>query len=587
MWTVPNSVEQKAYFSKHAEKRRVFGWAQTLFQTGHFFLAYSFWVAIFTSALAGIINPPGWWGIGSLALGLLGGGVLMILHSTFRVTWSTYWYDRLDDDPNTDSSIFLPILILVLLLLSEQQGAKVFLQNKVAPVAEQSTAEADAALDAKSTALAADYEKGKADLATFYAERERDATAKTDRSIAEWSRKTVYSDNDRAFVNRNLASLSSQRMKIMDGVRAEREKDFTALRNEKTAAKQRAEGRHEAATSLILKKNAGEVARFETDMAQTGSHSWLISTVLLALIAALGYVRVRINVKSGILPVRNFTAIDQHGGWSEQIGTVLGDAWKRNVMVAATKMHKKLSPAEVHTIDGTLIAKASDYNSQRLPDSAPSIQPPLELDALLEKVRKKHGENLTGVQLAGELRLAATHNGSYLTIGKKSERGAADQPSATDAHPFYVELLARAAAKTDDIEVAAPTPPLFIAGLPEFCVTASQPVTQVEPDLAAMGGDEFIEFMTVKMKRDIPNLLNGNGIAATVIQRLKQVLEITASRVGHPGFSARRTTIVKLQNYLEGAFAAATKSATALLIPRHNLYDALGSVIESVELETA
>ena len=91
-----------------------------MFQLGHAALAFAAWATIYYWALerCAFLLPI----VPFMAL-----ATLVMLHWLLRVTWSTFWYDRLDDDPNTDSSVFLPILIIALLLVTEWKGAQQYL----------------------------------------------------------------------------------------------------------------------------------------------------------------------------------------------------------------------------------------------------------------------------------------------------------------------------------------------------------------------------------------------------------------------------------------------------------------------------
>ena len=111
VWSQPSTEEQVRYFSKHAPKLRAYGVIQTIMQAAHTALAFASWLMVFSWALQ---NTEWIW-----LAPIMSGGALITLHYLFRVTWSTFWYDRLDDDPNTDSSVFIPVAIIALLLVTE------------------------------------------------------------------------------------------------------------------------------------------------------------------------------------------------------------------------------------------------------------------------------------------------------------------------------------------------------------------------------------------------------------------------------------------------------------------------------------
>ena len=136
VWTQPQTDDQRRYYSKHAAEKRVFGWITTLLQTAHGAIAFAAWTAIYLWVFKNIpfMLPTA---------PFLAGGTLVALHILFRTTWQTYWYDKLDNDPNTDSPVWVPLAIIVLLLGAEVQGASKYLEAQVAPVAEKTTEQTD------------------------------------------------------------------------------------------------------------------------------------------------------------------------------------------------------------------------------------------------------------------------------------------------------------------------------------------------------------------------------------------------------------------------------------------------------------
>ena len=136
MWTQPETEEQQRYFSKHAPKRRAYGLIMTLLQAVHAFLAFPAWITNFEWALAKfpLLLPAAPW---------LAVVALTAFHWLFRVTWTTFWYDKLDKDDRTDSSPFLPIVILLVLLWTEKEGAERFLTGQITPPALVATTPVD------------------------------------------------------------------------------------------------------------------------------------------------------------------------------------------------------------------------------------------------------------------------------------------------------------------------------------------------------------------------------------------------------------------------------------------------------------
>ena len=164
VWTQPATDEQRSYYSKHAAEKRVFGWITTLLQTAHGAVAFAAWTAIYLWVFKNIpfLLPTA---------PFLAGGTLIALHILFRTTWQTYWYDRLDDDPNTDSPIWVHIAIIILLLGAEIQGARQYLAGQVAPIERHNTDDIDGAYRTEAASIEQAYRNDAAAITDLYKTR--------------------------------------------------------------------------------------------------------------------------------------------------------------------------------------------------------------------------------------------------------------------------------------------------------------------------------------------------------------------------------------------------------------------------------
>jgi hypothetical protein len=357
MWTKPETPEQRAYFSTHAPKRRVYGLIQTLLQAGHTALALAAWTALFSTSLAKIGVPP-------FYIMCISGLMLIVLHVLFRVTWETFWYDKLDKDTRTDSSPFLPIGIMIVLLITEKKGATEFLTKQVDPIVEKTTASLDSSHQAAIAALKMDYQEEVTRIEQSYAKAEETATKGVDASISAWQRKQIISDNDRNWVNSNIATLNTSRGKKVEQANVGKSDALAKALADYNTAKGNLGGRHGQQIALVDGHNTKERDRYEAELGEVDGYAWLISLFFLLAIGALGYARVRINVMSGILPVRNYTVLDQHGSFIERIQTAIGDAMNRRGLQAAVWIHRYLSPDKpLQSFDGTVVATPGEYNS--------------------------------------------------------------------------------------------------------------------------------------------------------------------------------------------------------------------------------
>lgn len=346
MWSQPQTAEQKRYYSKHSPKRKVYGWIMTLLQTAHGFLAFAAWTAVYVWVFTSI--PQFAWLATVLSI-----TTLFALHILFRTTWETFWYDRLDDDPQTDSSVFMPIAILALLLFAEINGASMYLTQQVKPVEVVETKNIDDQHATTLTSLNRIYQNEKAEIEALYKTKLKSATTVVDAQIR------------RARINGDKTGpLNAKRAQLIAPIEAQKtaalEAAFAKYNNGATTETDR-RGKSVAQVDQL---NEQEQNRYLTELGNVGTYAWVLSVALLALISGLGYARVRINVKSGILPLRNYTVLDAHGSVVERFATAFGDIFNRRSLQLAVWIHRIFSPKkELTSFDGTVVAKPGTYNS--------------------------------------------------------------------------------------------------------------------------------------------------------------------------------------------------------------------------------
>jgi hypothetical protein len=355
MWSKPATPQQQAYYSKHSPKLKVFAWAVTVKQIAHVLLALGAWTQIYEWATQSVPFLQ----FLAIPISLL---IVYTLHKIFEVTWETFWYDKLDDNDKTDSSIVLPLLILIVLVLSEKQGAQMFLEGKVKPASYKDDKELS---QSSSNQIAQEVQLNAAALAAIDAAYKPLLSAKSskyDSEIAAWQRRPVISDNDAVFIKRNVSAFEKKKQAALAELNAKKAAEIMS----QNAAHQDALAKIKARTSTLLARiddsNADETSRLESDLKAVRVSSWLISLFLVIGIAGLMYAQVAINVNSGILPIREFTDLDAHGSVLSQLAMVIGDIYKRRGVALASWIHEKGSPKSVRTIDGSVKIVEGSYN---------------------------------------------------------------------------------------------------------------------------------------------------------------------------------------------------------------------------------
>jgi len=414
MWSQPSTDAQRKYYSKHAPKRRVYGVIMTVLQGTHGALAFSAWSAVFVWALGKFAGDV------PMLITTLALGSLLAFHILFRVTWETFWYDRLDDDPNTDSSIFIPLVLFLLLLFIEQRGTALFLQGQIESPVAVDTHPIESEHSTTLASIEQGYNNEKSEIIATFKARESAATIKYDRAIAAERRRLNSAETpaDRRAINGRIASLNAQRDNALAPILAQKADalqraldNYTSRRNAETA-------RRDQSVAGITSTNQAEMMRYQTEMSSVHGYAWILSLSLLLLISALGYARVRINVKSGIIPLRNYTVLDAHGSTIERIGTAFGDAFNRRSQQFAVWLHRTLSPNDpITSFDGTVVARPGTYNTpdgflQPNPDPHPPVTDQEAILKVLEKA-KRHGIVLDSQNFLLEMQKAKAMNGSY------------------------------------------------------------------------------------------------------------------------------------------------------------------------------
>jgi hypothetical protein len=432
VWSQPSNEAQRRYFSKHSPKRRAYGVIQTMFQVGHAALAFAAWATIYYWALER-------WAFLLPAVPVLSLATLSMLHWLLRVTWSTFWYDRLDDDPNTDSSVFLPILIIALLLVTEWKGAQQYMLGQVKPPTIAPTTGVDSSYNHTTSGFQAEYQQEVAQITSTLDAKIRAAAAPYNGEIANLKARGARDDAERRYIATKIRQAEAQRTKATATAEQGKADALAKALADYQARKGTEAQRRDAKVLQIDQANQRAVTDHQSEVDSVGGYAWILSIIILGLILGLGYARVRINVKSGILPLRNYTVLDAHGSVPERLHTAISDAANRRSLQLAVFVHRLLSPRKAITsFDGTVVAQPGTYNTPHgffntpstataahtppppAPEPAQSPTPPSDSMVYEKVIRKLMAESAqSGVQvtpalLKSELQKAAEMNGHYM-----------------------------------------------------------------------------------------------------------------------------------------------------------------------------
>lgn len=414
MWTRPETPEQQRYYSKHAPERRVYGWVMTLMQMGHAMLAFAAWNAVYGWAL----EQFSWLYV---LVPVLAAFTLMALHVLFRTTWETYWYDKLDNDPQTDSPIIVPILIIIGLLGCEVYGAGKFLESKVEVAQKIDAKPISTEHQGEVADLRRQFSKDSARIVGVYAPKIAAVALPYQAKINRVKSTPAKDYAEAKWIKAQAKSIQAQCDQAIAPVLAQQAEELATASKGISARIQSAYDRHDRSLAEVENKNRNEDTRYQSELANTGPMSWIISVFLLGIIAVLGYRRVRINVMSGILPLRQYTILDAHGSAVERIWTALSDAMNRRWLQFAVWLHRFLSPNHALTsFDGTVVTRPGEYNTPEgfhqagTPPRQPQQKTREQAEAeVMAKLARNPGVKLTADQFASEVSKSIQSNGHY------------------------------------------------------------------------------------------------------------------------------------------------------------------------------
>lgn len=356
MYSRPTTDTQKTYYSRHGGKMAKYATFRAFSRVAWAIIAT---VGLRTVLLNTLSVLPQIEIVSWIAAAL----IVLAGHSLLEETLKTYFFDRFDDkdgDGNprdeADSSPLLPILILVGLVLADFLGARTYLYSNIAPAALANRSEIDSLREVARAEEKQFFVDAKAEIEQRFSAQHNSAAAQFDRQIATWQGKTVISDNDRAWITKNVRSLQVQKAATLAKILEKKAAELAEARRNYDTELGNVDRAHQMNLQRADLNDTNEMSRLLDEKSDAHTNSWMLSLFLAIIFVSTMYAQVRISAKSGILPHREYTTLHAHGGfWEKLFRHVIVDVWDRASHNFLVKIHSKLAVRNLADFDGHLI----------------------------------------------------------------------------------------------------------------------------------------------------------------------------------------------------------------------------------------
>jgi len=434
-WTSPETHEQKRYYSKRKGKLTAYEMGCLGVQVVWAYYDFPAYKALFDAAFEYV--PA----IAFMAT-YLAAGLLILMHYLLKETYTTYWFDKLDNDEETDSSIWIPILLMLALFIAGRFGVQMAAKDYIPPPTPIETNQVDAQKNELIAAIDRDYKASKENIAAAFSAKISAATIKVDAEIAALKNRRPADEQARRTINGMISQLKTKRAAILAPIESAKADSLSATLAYFDAQKKAETARHSRATLGIEQVNNKKSEEYEATMGHVSWASWFISGLFVILYCALARAIVSIKVKSGILPLRDHTVLDQYGGPIGRMIYVLKDIFNRQFYRLSIFIHR-MGTYGSHTLsimDSSYNPQEADYNTT---DSVLTLGKTYDDADLRSKVFQKvmteagqSGILVTQEMLKSELEKAKSMNGTYFSTPLGKPEPSAPAPAHTEGNPY-------------------------------------------------------------------------------------------------------------------------------------------------------
>jgi hypothetical protein len=362
-WTKPTSEAEIAYFSK---KGKLLGkYRSAITGLSYLWMLFAFFgIRLGIAHVLEAMSLPGWLPT------LLALALVTLIHPFLVEDTETYFFDKLDNDPATDSPWYIPALFILVVFLADRWGMQ-YLGERYGYVAKiESRSQYDTELRGDLLDLKQGYEVDVDDVNSLYDQQAKAAALPHRAIINDLKRKEKAK-------NQKYTSLISAEQRKLDeavaAVEAVRSFSLESLRLKLEADEKAAKTKHSAAIGDLTSTNDREKSKQSASEALTNYGSWVVAIFFVLAFVGLNWRYCQMSIRCGVRPLHVHTPLDKYGGVKGWFISTLKDIWRRQAVRLAGIIHEfgTKGTADLSDLDTSVRFGQSGYNSQP-PTPAPT-----------------------------------------------------------------------------------------------------------------------------------------------------------------------------------------------------------------------
>ena len=377
LYSKPTSHAQEKFYAR-------FAGVMTAHTVARRFVQYLIWFPLSSVALAVLVQqtvakffePPFW------TIFILCSIDVFFLHKLMSSGYKAHLFNKWDDDPDTNSSLWLYVGIGILLALLEWKTTANFFQANIEAPTLAKVEDVDAKRINRENQIKEEYLLSKSQIEENAAKQEELAAPSTFAEIRKLQETQPKTRADREYIKNRLATLDKQ-LAAYPTIRDIRKETSRRL-DEAIVKQQRALNQlgknYEGEVNDVAILNSSAQADYEASMNSANRYAGVVSVVSLFVFLVCAWWEVRIKTKSGIFPIRQFTDLKAHGDVFEKGALAMSDVLARWFHQLFYSIHKSGSETagQLRGFDGEVLMQDGNYQRSVLPKQMNGHRYPIE-----------------------------------------------------------------------------------------------------------------------------------------------------------------------------------------------------------------